>query len=75
MTDDAPRREAAWVILRRALPLGWRIGDPIFEPDSRVWSVWALPHPPVRVMPIRGAGPTEAAALVDLATKLRARSG
>lgn len=74
MTNEAAGQLAsAWEGARLAIPLGWRLGELIYDPDRRLWSVWALPHPPVRVMPLRGAGPTEAAALIDLATKLRAR--
>ncbi|MFI5261266.1 MAG: hypothetical protein ACHQZR_01775 [Candidatus Limnocylindrales bacterium] len=71
MTDA----DAAWTILQQALPKGWRVREPTFDPDGHVWSVWAVPPAPIRVLPVRGGGPTEAAAMVDLATKLRDRVG
>ena len=70
---DAREIEAAWAILRDALPEGWRVHEPVFDPDGRRWSVWAVSKRPVMVMPIRGGGSTEAEALVNLATTLRAR--
>jgi hypothetical protein len=70
---DAGELQAAWQILREALPDGWRVHQPAYDPDSQRWSVWAVARPPIRVMPVRGGGATEAEALVNLAATLRAR--
>jgi hypothetical protein len=67
--------DAAWTILRRALPHGWRAREPTYDPAARVWSVWAVPPPPLRILPVRGGAATEAAAIVDLAAKLAGRFG
>jgi hypothetical protein len=52
--------EAAWAILREALPDGWRVNEPLYDPDRQGWSVWAVPRPPIRVLPIRGSGASAA---------------
>jgi hypothetical protein len=70
---DAREIQAAWAILRQALPEGWRVREPVFDPDGRQWSVWAVSKPPIKVMPVHGGGSTEAEALVNLAATLRAR--
>lgn len=70
---DAGELQAAWTILREALPDGWRVHQPAYDPDSRRWSIWAVARPPIRVMPVRGGGATEAEAIVNLAATLRAR--
>jgi hypothetical protein len=70
---DGGQRDAAWAILRDALPDGWRVNEPSYDPDHHRWSVWAVPRPPIRVLPIRGGGASEAEALVNLAATLRAR--
>ena len=72
-TVDADELQAAWTILREALPDGWRIHQPAYDPDNHRWSVWAVARPPIRVMPVHGGGATEAEALVNLAVMLRAR--
>ena len=70
---DGGQLQAAWTILQDALRDGWRVHEPRYDPDHHVWSVWAVPRPPIRVLPVRGGGATEAEALVDLAATLRAR--
>ncbi|HEY7941098.1 MAG TPA: hypothetical protein VID25_04060 [Candidatus Limnocylindrales bacterium] len=70
---DGGQLEAARAILRDALPDGWRVNEPLYDPDRRVWSVWAVARPPIRVLPIRGGGASEAEALVNLAATLRTR--
>ena len=70
---DAHEVEAAWTIVRDALPPGWRVRRPLYDPDGHAWSVWAVSRPPIRSLPIRGGGATLAAALVDLAAKLHGR--
>jgi len=71
--DAGTELQAAWTILREALPAGWHVHQPAYDPDNRRWSVWAGAGPPVRVMPVRGGGASEAEALVNLAVMLRAR--
>lgn len=66
---------AAQGLLRGALPPGWRAHPPTYDPDAQQWSIWAVPRPPIAVHPVRGSGPTEAAAVVDLAARLRVRFG
>jgi len=70
---DRGQLDAAWTILREALPDGWRVNEPLYDADHHTWSVWAVPRPPIRVLPIRGGGASEAEALVNLAATLRAR--
>ena len=73
IVDAGGELQAAWTILREALPDGWRVHQPAYDPDNHRWSVWATARPPIRVMPVRGGGATEAEAIVNLAVMLRAR--
>ena len=45
---DARELQAAWTILREALPGGWRVYPPAYDPDNHRWSVWAVARPPTR---------------------------
>ena len=59
-----------WVTFSRALRDGWQATRPTYNPDSRLWSAWAVPPGSVPVMPVRGFGPTAAAAVLDVAARL-----
>jgi hypothetical protein len=71
---DVDSRETAWAAVHEALPAGWRVGPPTFDPGRRVWSVTAWSgtrgggRPPVTVP---GTGDDEMAALRDLDDRLR----
>jgi hypothetical protein len=70
MTD----REDAWDAVHEALPAGWRVGPPTFDPGIPGWSVsansgdYSRHRRPVTVT---GTGNTEAAALRALDDRLR----
>jgi hypothetical protein len=54
----------------RALHDGWQATRPTYNPDSRLWSAWAVPPGAMPVLPVRGFGATAAAAVLDVATRL-----
>lgn len=64
-----------WGAFSHALSDGWQATRPTYNPDSRLWSVWAVPPSSIRTLPVRGFGPTAAASIVDLAERLRDGSG
>ena len=71
-------REAAWDAVHDALPSGWAVGPPSFDPARSLWDVVARsPKPlgrgraPVYVI---GEGIDETAALHDLTLRLAAVS-
>lgn len=59
-----------WSTFDRALRDGWQATRPTYNPDSRLWSAWAVPPGSVPVLPVRGFGPTAAAAVLDVAARL-----
>ena len=59
-----------WSTFDRALRRGWQATRPTYNPDSRLWSAWAIPPDSVPVLPVRGFGPTAAAAVLDVAARL-----
>ena len=70
MTD----REAAWGAVHEALPAGWTVGPPSYEPGSPGWSVTAHSlaysrHK--RPQTVTGTGVDETAALRALDDRLR----
>jgi hypothetical protein len=72
---DHVDREQAWDAILTALPEGWRAGRPSYDPGHGRWDVWAIgPKRGGRHGPppesIRGEGPDELAALIDLAERL-----
>ena len=73
--DPAGETAALWTALTRAQRGGWQASRPTYNPDTRLWSVWAVPPASLRVLPIRGFGGTAAAAVLDLATRFQDRYG
>src|SRR6478735_5047612 len=72
MTDT----EAAWDAVHEALPAGWTVGPPTYDPGVSGWSVTARTVSAGRGKPPRtviGTGPDEAAALRDLDDRLLRR--
>ena len=70
MTD----REDAWDAVHEALPAGWTVGPPTYDPGISAWSVTARSKVPGRGKPpvtVTGTGPDEAAALRALDDRLR----
>jgi hypothetical protein len=67
--------EAAWDRLWEALPAGWRVGQPSFDPGRHGWSVSAVDQRTTgrgRIpRSVTGFGDQPAAALVDLDSRLR----
>ena len=59
-----------WSTFDRALRDGWQATRPTYNPDSRLWSAWAVPPGSVPVLHVRGFGPTAAAAVLDVAARL-----
>ena len=67
-------REAAWDAVHEALPAGWTVGPPTFDPGVSAYSVTARTVAAGRGKPpatVTGTGPDEAAALRDLDDRLR----
>jgi hypothetical protein len=70
MTD----REAAWDSVHEALPAGWAVGPPTFDPGVPGWSVTRRSVACSRLKPpatVTGTGADETAALRDLDDRLR----
>jgi hypothetical protein len=73
--DDAVTyREDAWDAVHEALPAGWTVGRPTYDPGVPGWSVTARSiaysrHKPPQIL--TGTGPDEAAALRALDDRLR----
>src|SRR4051794_20394663 len=67
-------RETAWDAVHEALPAGWTVGPPTYDPGVPGWSVTARSvhysrrRPPQTVI---GTGESETAALRDLDDRLR----
>jgi hypothetical protein len=59
-----------WSTFNRALRDGWQATRPTYNPDTRLWSAWAVPSGSVPVLPVHGFGPTAAAAVLDVAARL-----
>jgi len=71
MTDP---REVVWNAAHEALPAGWRVGPPTYDPARRQWSVTARSPTPGRrraAATVSGTGEDELAALSDLDARLR----
>src|SRR3954466_6568597 len=67
-------REAAWDAVHEALPAGWTVGPPTYDPGVPGWSVTArsVAYSPRRPpQTVRGTGDTETAALRALDDRLR----
>jgi len=75
LAADAGAPRTPWITFRHALREGWQATRPTYNPDTRLWSAWAIPPSSVRVLPVRGFGPTAAASVLDLATRLGDRFG
>jgi hypothetical protein len=72
--DPMTDREAAWDAVHEALPAGWTVGPPTFDPGVRGWSVTARSVAYSRRKPPRtvtGTGESETAALRALDDRLR----
>jgi hypothetical protein len=70
MTD----REAAWDAVHEALPAGWTVGPPTYDPGVPGWSVTARSVAYSRSTPpqtVTGTGVDETAALRNLEDRLR----
>ena len=70
MTD----REAAWDAVHEALPAGWTVGPPTYDPGVPGWSVTARSVASSRRKPpqtVTGTGEDETAALRALDDRLR----
>jgi hypothetical protein len=70
MTD----REAAWDAVREALPAGWTVGPPTYDPGVGGWSITARTVAATRLkrpQTVRGTGPDETAALLNVNDRLR----
>ena len=70
MTD----REDAWDAVHEALPAGWTVGPPTFDPGVPGWSVTARSVASSRLKPpqtVTGTGVDETAALRNLDDRLR----
>lgn len=65
-----PDPRSPWSTFDRARRDGWQATRPTYNPDSRLWSAWAVPPGSVPVLPVRGFGPTAAAAVLDVAARL-----
>lgn len=66
-------RERVWNAVHDALPTGWRVGPPTYDPEHHRWSVTARSPQPGRRKPpetITGTGEDEIAALTYLALAL-----
>ena len=69
-------REAAWDAVHEALPAGWTVGPPTFDPGVSAYSVTARTVAAGRGKPpatVTGTGADEAAALRDLDDRLPRR--
>jgi hypothetical protein len=67
-------REAAWEAIHEALPAGWRVGPPTFDPGRHHWSVTARSGTRGRSKPptcVSGTGETPEAASRALDDLLR----
>ncbi len=68
------KREPAWDAVHEALPAGWTVAPPMYDPGVSGWSVTARTVAPPRRKPpvtVTGTGPDEAAALRALDDRLR----
>src|SRR4051794_18411231 len=67
-------RETAWDAVHEALPAGWTVGPPTYDPGVPGWSVTARSVAYSRRRPpqtVRGTGDSETAALRALDDRLR----
>src|SRR3954463_8464823 len=67
-------RETAWDAVHEALPAGWTVGPPTFDPGVPGWSVTARSVASSRrkaPQTVTGTGPEEAVALRALDDRLR----
>lgn len=67
-------RKAAWDAVHEALPAGWTVGPPTFDPGVPGWSRTARTVAASRRKPprtVQGTGESETAALRDLDDRLR----
>src|SRR3954447_17500067 len=67
-------RETAWDAVHEALPAGWTVGPPTYDPGVPGWSVTARSVAYSRRKPpqtVRGTGDSETAALRALDDRLR----
>src|SRR6476620_9832420 len=72
--DAMTEREAAWDAVHEALPAGWTVGPPTFDPGVPQWSVTARSVAYSRLKPpqtVTGTGVDETAALRNLDERLR----
>jgi hypothetical protein len=70
----AARAVATWTPVHEALPAGWTVGPPTYDPGISAWSVTGRSKVPGRGKPpvtVTGTGPDETAALRDLDDRLR----
>ena len=67
-------RQAAWAAIHEALPAGWRVGPPTFDPGQHHWSVTARSGTRGRgklPQTVTGTGASPEAALRALDDRLR----
>ena len=72
--DAMTNREAAWDAVHEALPAGWTVGPPTYDPGVPGWSVTARSTQFTRLRPpqtVSGTGDSETAALHALDDRLR----
>ena len=80
MSEDAREaaRDAAWGLVYAALPAGWVVLPPVYDPVDHVWRVYArdLRGAPREYQPwAEGVGADEVTALQVLAQRFRVANG